>query len=70
MLAAYLRRSEQAFAAAQDPREAAAVVVQAATTSTPAFRWQTSPGAAAFAGLSLTDLDGSKVLNQTKTWLD
>lgn len=70
LLAAYLRRSEQAFAAAQDPREAAAVVVQAATTSTPAFRWQTSPGAAAFAGLSLTDLDGSKVLNQTKTWLD
>lgn len=70
LLAAYLRRSEQAFAAAQHPREAAAVVVEAATTTTPKFRWQTSAGAAAFAGLSLTDLDGSKVLTQTATWLN
>ena len=70
MLAAYLRRSEQAFAAAQHPRDAAAVVVEAATTTTPKFRWQTSAGATAFAGLSLTDLDGSKVLTQTATWLN
>ena len=70
LLAAYLRRSAPAFAAAQHPREAAAVVVEAATTTTPKVRWQTSAGAAAFAGLSLTDLDGSKVLTQTATWLN
>ena len=69
LLAAYLRRSEQAFAAAQHPRDAAAIVVEAATTTTPKFRWQTSAGATAFAALSLTDLDGSKVMTQTATWL-
>lgn len=69
LLAAYLARSEQAFAAAQHPRETAAVVVDAATTTQPRFRWQTSSGASAFAGLSLADLDGSRVLEQTTTWL-
>ena len=58
-----------AFANAQPPADAAAVVVQAASTSTPKFRWQTSDAAVAFAGLSLTDLDGSRVLGQTSTWL-
>src|SRR6478672_10970442 len=69
LLAAYLRRTERAFAAAQSAPDAAAVVVEAATTPTPRFRWQTSPAAAAFAGLSLADLDGSRVLGQTSTWL-
>lgn len=69
LLAAYLRRSESTFAAAQHPRDAAAVVVEAATTDQPKFRWQTSDGAAAFVGLSLADLDGSRVLGQTSTWL-
>ncbi len=67
---AYLSRSARAFAAAQHPRDAAAVVVEAATTNQPKFRWQTSPGAAAFASLSLGDLDGRRVLEQTVTWLD
>ena len=69
LLGAYLRRTAGAFAAAQHPRDAAAVVVEAATTATPKFRWQTSDAAAAFAGLSIADLDGSRVLNQTTTWL-
>lgn len=66
---AYLARSEKAFAGAQHPRDAAAVVVEAATTTHPRSRWQTSPGASVFAGLSLADLDGSQVLEQTTTWL-
>jgi hypothetical protein len=58
-----------AFANAQSSEDAAAVVVEAATTGTPKFRWQTSAGAAAFAGLSLGDLDGSRVLSATAGWL-
>jgi NAD(P)-dependent dehydrogenase (short-subunit alcohol dehydrogenase family) len=70
LLAAYVRRTSAAFATAQTPQDAAAVVVEAATTSSPRFRWQTSPVARTFAGLSLADLDGSAVLRQTRTWLD
>jgi short-subunit dehydrogenase len=51
------------------PEDAAAVVVEAATTGTPKFRWQTSESAVAFAGLSLGDLDGSRVLSATSGWL-
>lgn len=69
LLDAYLARSQSSFASAQTAADAAAVVVEAATTGTPKFRWQTSPAAAAFAGLSLADLDGSAVLDQTATWL-
>ena len=69
LLAAYLARTAGAFANAQTPEEAAAVVVEAATTAEPKFRWQTSEGAATFAGLSLADLDGSRVLGYTSTWL-
>lgn len=69
LLAAYLRRTEGAFANAQSAEAAAEVIVDAATTSTPKFRWQTSSSAAAFVGLSLADLDGSAVLRQTATWL-
>lgn len=69
MLAAYRTRSGATFASAQAPRDAAAVVVEAATTGDHRFRWQTSPGASAFAGLSLADLDGSRVLAQTQTWI-
>ena len=66
---AYLQRSAGAFANAQSPEDAAAVVVEAATTDSPRFRWQTSPTAVAFAGLSLGDLDGARVLAATTTWL-
>ena len=69
LLAAYLKRTESAFATAQAPQAAAAVVVEAATTGVPKFRWQTSDGAAAFAGLSLADLDGSRVIGTTAGWL-
>ncbi len=69
LLAAYLRRTRTAFASAQSPQDAAAVVVEAATTDTPRFRWQTSAAASAFAGLSLADLDGSRVLGVTSGWL-
>jgi len=69
MLRCYLARSRSAFAAAQSPADAAEVIIEAATTESPRFRWQTSPGAAAFAGLSIADLDGSRVLGQTGTWV-
>lgn len=69
LLAAYLERTAGAFASAQTPEQAAAVIVEAATTDRPKFRWQTSEGAATFAGLSLGDLDGSRVLGYTSTWL-
>ncbi len=69
LLAAYLRRSEAAFANAQDARAAAATIIEAATTTAPKFRWQTSPGASAFVGLSLADIDGRRVIDQTATWI-
>jgi hypothetical protein len=69
MLHSYLARTRTAFAAAQSAADAAAVIVEAATTDTPRFRWQTSPLATAFAGLSLADLDGSRVLGQTSGWV-
>ncbi|MFI5937364.1 SDR family oxidoreductase [Actinoplanes sp. NPDC051494] len=69
LLAAYLRRAAGSFANAQPAPDAARTVVEAAVTATPRFRWQTSDGAQAFAGLSLADLDGSRVLGATTTWL-
>lgn len=69
LLAAYVRRTSGAFANAQSAEAAAEVIVEAATTSEPRFRWQTSDGAKAFVGLSLADLDGSRVIGQTSTWL-
>lgn len=70
LLQAYLRRSDSSFAQAQTPAAAAEVIVEAALTDTPRFRWQTSAGASAFAGLSLADLDGSRVLGATGGWLE
>lgn len=69
LLAAYLRRTASAFDNAQSSADAAAVIVEAATTSEPRFRWQTSEQASGFVGLSLRDLDGSRVLGATSTWL-
>jgi NAD(P)-dependent dehydrogenase (short-subunit alcohol dehydrogenase family) len=51
------------FVAPQPARDAAAVVVEAATTDAPRFRWQTSDEAAAFAGFSLADLDGATAIS-------
>ncbi|KOG90215.1 SDR family NAD(P)-dependent oxidoreductase [Streptomyces varsoviensis] len=58
------------MAGGQTAQDAAAVVVEAATTDTPRFRWQTSQAAVDFVGLSLADLDGSKVLGAMSAWLD
>ncbi|WP_375387654.1 SDR family NAD(P)-dependent oxidoreductase [uncultured Amnibacterium sp.] len=69
LLDAYLARTAGAFAAAQSPAEAAGTVIEAAITDAPRFRWQTSATAVAFAGRSLADLDGSRVLEVTRSWL-
>jgi short-subunit dehydrogenase len=68
-LSAYLARTESAFAAAQDPREAGAAIAAAAVASNYRFRWQTSDAARTFAGLSLADLDGARVAGVTSQWI-
>lgn len=70
LLTAYRRRTSAAFAAAQSPRDAAAAVVAACLDPEPRFRYQTSDTASAFAGLSMADLDGRRVLEATRSWLD
>ncbi|WP_410809240.1 SDR family oxidoreductase [Micromonospora sp. 067-2] len=68
-LRAYLARSAAAFAAAQSPADAAAVVVGTLTDPTPPVRVQTSDGARQFVGVKLADLDGSAVDRLTSGWL-
>jgi NAD(P)-dependent dehydrogenase (short-subunit alcohol dehydrogenase family) len=51
------------FVAPQHARDAAAVVIEAATTDAPRFRWPTSDEAAALASLTLVDLDGAKAVS-------
>ncbi|HET7799075.1 MAG TPA: SDR family NAD(P)-dependent oxidoreductase [Humibacillus xanthopallidus] len=69
-LEAYLARSAGAFAAAQPALDAGAAIAEAATADEYRFRWQTSDGATAFVGMSLADLDGSRVLGTTRTWIE
>ncbi|MFC8504198.1 SDR family NAD(P)-dependent oxidoreductase [Pedococcus sp. NPDC057267] len=69
LLAAYLRRTAGAFDNAQTSQQAAEVIVEAATTDQPRFRWQTSAQAEQFVGLSLADLDGARVVGTTSTWI-
>ncbi|GAA2157348.1 short-subunit dehydrogenase [Humibacillus xanthopallidus] len=69
-LEAYLARSAGAFAAAQPARDAGVAIAEAATADEYRFRWQTSDGATAFVGMSLADLDGSRVLGTTRTWIE
>jgi len=69
LLDAYLARAAGSFANAQPAVDAARTVVEAAVTDAPRFRWQTSDAAVAFSGLSLADLDGSRVLDVTRAWL-
>lgn len=68
-LDAYLERTTASFAQAQSAEDAAKTVIEAATTSEPKFRWQTSEAAVRFAGLSLGDLDGSRVIGVTSEWI-
>jgi NAD(P)-dependent dehydrogenase (short-subunit alcohol dehydrogenase family) len=69
-LDAYLARSAGAFAAAQPAQDAGRAIADAATSSDYRFRWQTSDGATAFVGVSLADLDGSRVLGTTRAWIE
>jgi hypothetical protein len=69
LLNSYLRRTTAAFTAAQSAPDAGAAVVAVVMADKPPFRTQTSATASAFAGLSLRDLDGSSVLDQTAIWL-
>lgn len=70
LLSAYLKRTEGAFANAQTARGAGEAIAGAALASEYRFRWQTSDSATAFAGLSLADLDGARVLGTTRTWIE
>ena len=69
LLAAYLQRTAGAFADAQSASEVGAILVDLLSASAPPFRVQTTPRAAAFAGLKLADLDGSAVQALTRTWV-
>jgi NAD(P)-dependent dehydrogenase (short-subunit alcohol dehydrogenase family) len=69
LFAAYLARTQGAFANAQGADDAGAAIAACATSTSYAFRWQTSPGATAFVGTSLADLDGERVLGATRTWI-
>ncbi|MFC8872766.1 SDR family NAD(P)-dependent oxidoreductase [Streptomyces sp. NPDC057148] len=66
----FLRAAGGQMANGQAAEDAAAVVVEAATTDTPRFRWQTSRAAVDFVGLTLADLDGGTVLKAMSAWLD
>jgi len=68
-LRAYLGRTGAVFANAQQPDGVAEVILDALERDDPPFRVQTSPVAAAFAGLKLADLDGSRVTSATRGWL-
>lgn len=68
-LDAYLARTEKSFAAAQSQHDAGLAIADAVTSSEYRFRWQTGQAAQAFAGLSLADLDGSRVLGATGQWI-
>ncbi|WP_431885026.1 SDR family NAD(P)-dependent oxidoreductase [Micromonospora wenchangensis] len=69
-LRAYLRRTADAFAAAQSPADAAATVVAAVTGPTPPPRMQTSTTARQFVGVKLADPDGTAVTALTGAWID
>jgi len=66
LLAAYVARSQPAFANAQSAQSAGAAIARVATSSSYRFRWQTSDQARVFAGTSLADLDGEQV---TRAWI-
>ena len=59
----------QPFAAAQQAADAGRAIADAATSDDYRFRWQTSEAAERFAGISLADLDGSRVHGVTAGWI-
>ncbi len=68
-LEAYINRTRNAFAAAQSPAEAAAAIIKVLEADKPLFRVQTSAAARQFAGVKLADLDGSRVVGLTSSWM-
>lgn len=69
-LQAYLDRTRSQFgSAAQSAEEVADVLVGCLGIEQLPFRTQTSNGARSFVGLSLADVDGSAVLDQTSGWV-
>ena len=67
---AYITRTRGQFNnAAQTPQQAAVVVVHALTAANPPFRIQTSEWATNFVGLKLADVDGSRVVGATTSWV-
>ncbi|WP_295010928.1 SDR family NAD(P)-dependent oxidoreductase [uncultured Microbacterium sp.] len=69
LLDAYLARTSGAFARAQSAAEAGAEIAAAALSEEFVFRRQTSDAARAFVGVSLADLDGSRVSGFTAGWI-
>jgi len=63
-----MKRTEGAFANAQSAESAGEAIAGAALSDEYRFRWQTSDAATTFAGMSLADLDGSKVFEATRSW--
>ncbi|KJL24911.1 NADP-dependent 3-hydroxy acid dehydrogenase YdfG [Microbacterium azadirachtae] len=68
-LRAYIARSTGAFANAQSAADAGAAIAAAALSGETRFRWQSSEAATAFVGVSLADLDGSRVRAFTAPWI-
>lgn len=69
LLHAYVSRTSGAFANAQSAADAGSAIAAAALSGETRFRWQSSEAATAFAGVSLADLDGSRVRAFTASWI-
>ncbi|MEJ3403440.1 SDR family NAD(P)-dependent oxidoreductase [Rathayibacter sp. YIM 133350] len=70
-LRAYVERTMNSFASsnAQSPGQVAAVILGVLADGSAPFRTQTSEWAASFAGMKLSDLDGSHVTTATGAWI-
>jgi len=68
-LAKYLERTTASFSAAQSADAVADVIVQSLQGDDVPFRVRTSEGAAAFVGVKLADVDGTKVTRMTAAWV-
>ncbi len=66
----YVERTAGAFADAQTPQAVAEVIAGVVADPEPAFRYQTSERSTMFSGMSLGDLDGSKVTGATAAWVN
>ena len=68
---AYVKHITDAFApgSAQTPQDIADVIAAIVAEDEPKFRYQTGDRSTMFAGLSLSDLDGSAVTSATGTWV-